>query len=68
MTKLSAFDAAYSLRDESILQHILITVYLAVLIYSLNISRGLYIVKKREETQLFRVKQVVFLKSVLKIG
>ncbi len=44
------------------------SVYLAVLMYSLNISRGLYIVKKREETQLFRVKQVVFLKSVLKIG
>ncbi len=62
MTKLSAFDAAYSLRDEST------SVYLAVLIYSLNISRGLYIVKKREETQLFRVKQVVFLKSVFKIG
>ncbi len=54
MTKLSAFDAAYSLRDEST------SVYLAVLIYSLNISRGLYIVKKREETQPFRVKQVFF--------
>ncbi len=41
MTKLSAFDAEYSLRDEST------SVYLAVLIYSLNISRGLYIVKKK---------------------
>ncbi len=42
------------------------SVYLAVLIYSLNISRGLYIVKKREETQLFRVKQVFFLSRCLK--
>ncbi len=55
MTKLSAFDAASSLRDEST------SVYLAVLIYSLNISRGCKLhSEKREETQLFRVKQVFF--------
>ncbi len=47
MTKLSAFDAAYSLRDEST------SVYLAVLIYSLNISRGLYIVKKEKKRSYF---------------
>ncbi len=62
MTKLSAFDAAYSLRDEST------SVYLAVLIYSLNISRGLYIVKKEKKRSYFVLNSLFFLKSVLKIG
>ncbi len=64
MTKLSAFDAAYSLRDD-LLQHILIyviTVYLAVLIYSLNISRGLYIVKKEKKGSYFVLNRVFFFK------
>ncbi len=54
MTKLSAFDAAYSLRDEST------SVYLAVLIYSLNISRGLYIVKKEKKRSYFVLNRVFF--------
>ncbi len=62
MTKLSAFDAAYSLRDEST------SVYLAVLIYSLNISRGLYIVKKEKKRSYFVLNRLFFLKSVIKIG
>ncbi len=62
MTKLSAFDTAYSLRDEST------SVYLAVLIYSLNISRGLYIVKKEKKRSYFVLNRLFFLKSVLKIG
>ncbi len=55
----------------NLLQHILIcviTVYLAVLIYSLNISRGLYIVKKEKKGSYFVLNRVFFLKSVLKIG
>ncbi len=56
MTKLSAFDAAYSLRDEST------SVYLAVLIYSLNISRGLYIVKKEKKRSYFVLNTGCFFK------
>ncbi len=54
MTKLSAFDAAYSLRDEST------SVYLAVLIYSLNIYRGLYIGKKEKKRSYFVLNRLFF--------